>query len=301
MKTLPLRACLVHPRDDEVGLGGLEQLGDRVGEALRVVVGDGLTGRVERDVDLQPLGARGLRKRLQAEVLEHPLQPQPDAAALDDRRRRPRIEVEDHHRGRGQRLGAVHLGVQLQGGEVGEPDERRQVVADAELDDLLRQRHRRDRDPVGPVRRALLLEEALVLDAVGEAHAGERAALEVGEQHRRDRRVVLDDVALREAGLGIEDLVEVRDLQGPPADLDLDAVADGRSGVEERRRRRLLAQTLVGRVAHHPVRRPFGELDLGDTRGLYPDRAARAAWGRRRRVGRRAARAPWRGGRARTR
>ena len=74
MKTLPLRSVLVHPRDDEVGLGGLEQLGDRMREALRVLVRD--AGRVQRHVDLQPLGARRLRERLQAELLEHPLQPQ---------------------------------------------------------------------------------------------------------------------------------------------------------------------------------------------------------------------------------
>ena len=42
---------------------------------------------------------------------------------------------------------------------------------------------------------------------------------QVGQQHRCDPGVVVDHLALGEAGLGIEDLVEVGELDLAPADL----------------------------------------------------------------------------------
>ena len=77
--------------------------------------------------------------------------------------------------------------------------------------------------PVGPVRRALLLVEVLCLDAVGVALERQGATAQVGEQRRGDAAVVVDHVALREARDGVEDLVQVRERQPPPLDLDLDA------------------------------------------------------------------------------
>ena len=54
------------------------------------------------------------------------------------------------------------------------------------------------------------------------------------QQHRRDARVVVDHLALGEAGLGIEDLVEVGERQRPPVDLDLHALRR-RHGPDARR------------------------------------------------------------------
>ena len=46
------------------------------------------------------------------------------------------------------------------------------------------------------------------------------------KQRRAGCRVVRDQVALREARLRIEDLVEVGEFEDPPVELDLDTVAD---------------------------------------------------------------------------
>jgi hypothetical protein len=64
-----------------------------------------------------------------------------------------------------------------------------------------------------------LLEEALALDPVRITDPGQSTVVEVRQQRRSDPGVVVDDLALGEAGLGIEDLVEVRDRQ--PAAVDL--------------------------------------------------------------------------------
>ena len=53
------------------------------------------------------------------------------------------------------------------------------------------------------------------------------AAAQVRQQHRRDPRVVLDHLALGEAGRGIEDLVEVGEREPAPLDLDLHALGRG--------------------------------------------------------------------------
>src|SRR5262249_23951040 len=73
-------------------------------------------------------------------------------------------------------------------------------------------------DVVGMVREHALLVEELAFDAVRVALHVERAAAEVGEGAVGDFEVVADDVALRQAGLGEEHLVGVRDRDVLPAD-----------------------------------------------------------------------------------
>src|SRR5205814_4213311 len=65
-----------------------------------------------------------------------------------------------------------------------------------------------------------LLEERLVINPVGEPAHRDAAVAEMRQQRRRDARVVVDHLALGEPGLGIQDLLEVRELELPPADLD---------------------------------------------------------------------------------
>src|SRR6185436_9120871 len=79
----------------------------------------------------------------------------------------------------------------------------------------------------------LLVEEA-ALDAVGVALERERAVAQVRQQDGRDREVEADQVALREARSRVEDLVEVRESQAAPLQLDLDAAADSAAGGDER-------------------------------------------------------------------
>jgi hypothetical protein len=59
------------------------------------------------------------------------------------------------------------------------------------------------------VRRRLLLEERLAVNAVGVARDGQRPAGKMRQQERRDRRVVVDHVTLGEAVGRIQDLRQV--------------------------------------------------------------------------------------------
>ena len=82
------------------------------------------------------------------------------------------------------------------------------------------------------------------VDAVGEPSQGDAAALDVGQHRGGDADVVVDDLGLREPHLGIEDLVEVRQLEPLAGDLD-DLVGHG-AGV---------GADLGGRVAEHAAAR----------------------------------------------
>ncbi|GAA1092406.1 hypothetical protein GCM10009648_34750 [Tsukamurella spumae] len=74
-------------------------------------------------------------------------------------------------------------------------------------------------DPRGRVTRQPLLEEGRLVDPVGPALAGERAAGQVGERERGDGLVVVDDLGLGGAGGGVEHLVQVGQLHGDAVDL----------------------------------------------------------------------------------
>jgi hypothetical protein len=162
-------------------------------------------------------------------VLEGLAQAARHLGALDDRGRRARVEVEGDDRGRLDVVVERERRVQLEVGEVGEPHERRQVVAEAEVDRarVVAAPDRRRLHPVGPVARALLLVEVLAGDAVRVALERQRAVVQVRQDGRRDARVVVDQLPLGEAGLGIEDLVEVRERQAAVADLDVEALGGG--------------------------------------------------------------------------
>ena len=82
----------------------------------------------------------------------------------------------------------------------------------------------RDVDPLGMVRRAVLLEEAGPGRAVRRPHQRGRPPGEVGEHERRDPPVVVDDVGFAEPGCRVEHLVEVRERELAALDLDLLAV-----------------------------------------------------------------------------
>ena len=135
---------------------------------------------------------------------------------------RPGIEIEDdgvgHVGGRGPGL----EGVELERGEVRQPDERGGLV-DVALVELADLGH-----PVGVVRRAALLEEPLALHPVRAPHERDGSAGEVGDHHRGDPGVVVDDLGLGEPRLGVQDLLEVREHEA--AAVDVDVGARGRPG-----------------------------------------------------------------------
>src|SRR5690606_29082409 len=114
--------------------------------------------------------------------------------------------------------------VQLEGGDLCAPGQRRDIVGErlvlAAVGVL-------DRHPSHPVRRALLQllrEEALgwsirCSDPVDPALAGDGAAAQMRQHDGRDLRVVGEDLALGRARVGIDDLLEIRDTQTAAVDL----------------------------------------------------------------------------------
>ena len=218
---LALAPLLAHRGQHELGVLLLEQTGDAVRERLGVVVGD--VG-VQRHVELHALRARGLHAALQRELGEHVAQQQRHLAALREPRGRPRVEVEREHGRRVRILGEGKGGMQLEVGEVGQPHQGREVVAEHELDRAVAGADRLRPHPLRRVRGLLLLVEVALLHAVGVALQRERATAQVRQQRRRHARVVVDDLALGEAGGRVEHLVEVGQAQLAPVDLDVDGL-----------------------------------------------------------------------------
>ena len=121
-------------RDDQLGVLLLEEPRERVGERLGAVVVVDLAGSAARRPgspwSRTSWGSTPGRARRACRAAAAP------PRSTRSPRRRPGIEVEDHH---GRALDARDLRqrrVQLEVGQVGEPDQRRQVVADAEVDRL---------------------------------------------------------------------------------------------------------------------------------------------------------------------
>lgn len=191
------------------GVAG-DVLSDPVRERPKGV--EGVAGS-ERDDDVDPLLPRGLDERPEPVLLQAVPD---DAGDLDhavEVERRLGVDVDEEEVGgvvgRGPREGRV----ELERGDVREPDERVGVVAEDEADVPPR-----GLGPVGEgldergrAGRRVLLEEAPCPDAAGEAVEGQRAITEVREEERGDAEVVLDHVQLGKAGVGIEHPVGVGD------------------------------------------------------------------------------------------
>ena len=133
----------------------------------------------------------------------------------------PGIEVEGEH-GRHLDPGCLReRRVQLQRGELREPDQRGLVVDQGEVDRAGPVgEHGRRLHPLRAVLGAALLEEVEALDPVGVALQRGRAAAQVRDHRVGDPRVVVDHLGLGEPGLRVEDLVEVGQLELAPADRD---------------------------------------------------------------------------------
>ena len=178
---------------------------------------------------MHPARARGLREADQAVFREHLADAQrdpPDLLPLDPG---SRVEVD------AQLVWMVEVrpphrpGVPVDHPEVHAPGQVRAVV-----DDQLpgaataREGHRRRLEPLGCRVRDALLEEGLAGDPVHPALHHGRALAQVAHDGRFALEVVADQVLLREAQLGEEDLAGVRDPQLAPADLDWMLLARGR-------------------------------------------------------------------------
>ena len=191
-----------------------QQAGQRVGKGFGGLVAG---GRVQRNVNLQPLRAGGLGETLQAEVLKDFPQPHADLRALHDVGGWSGIEIEHHHGGTADIFCQRKRGMQFDGGQVRHPDHRAQIVGKNVVDraPVALAPDGRGLHPVGPVRGGVLLEEILAVHAVGITLQGERTPLQMRNQHRPDAGVVVNDLPLGEAGCGIQDLVQIGQLQLP--------------------------------------------------------------------------------------
>ena len=218
MKTFPGRTALAMSAVTRAGSRRCQQLGDSQRKVPGLVVG---VRAVQRDVELQSLGAGRLGPSLQVDRGEHLADLQGHLAALGHGGRLAGIEIEDDERRRIGIRSPCHGCVQLERSEVGGPydgghrvqhavADRPTPVAGAE----------RRRYPIGPMLGAALLEEALPVDAVGKAPQREPPVAEVRQQDGRDAGVVVDDLGLGEPDVGIEDLVQVRDAECAALDLD---------------------------------------------------------------------------------
>ena len=106
--------------------------------------------------------------------------------------------------------------VQFNRGQVRDPHQRRQIVGQKVVDGAVvaLAPDGRGLHPVGAMHGRVLLEEKfLVSRRLGIALHGERTSREVRHQHRRDADVVVHHLPFGETGGGIEDLVQIRELE----------------------------------------------------------------------------------------
>ena len=165
---------------------------------------------------VNPLGAARLHVRPQLELVQRLAH---EVSRLDAQLELAvrRVEVEEDEVGTRRlvdaRVPRVHVDAVL----LHHPEDRLARVEEREVDEprpslaWLRLELPR-RDPVGHAPRRLLLEERLAVDAVGPPLHRERPVAEVRDEHGRDAAVVVEDIALRDPALRIENAVGARQL-----------------------------------------------------------------------------------------
>src|SRR5437667_12838062 len=83
---------------------------------------------IQRNINLEAFRSRSFRKTFQAEMFEDRAQPYRYLAALDDVRRRPRIEIENYHPWTANIIRERKRRVQLNRGQVRQPNQRCQII-----------------------------------------------------------------------------------------------------------------------------------------------------------------------------
>src|SRR6267142_5218468 len=148
-------------------------------------------------------------------MVEDRADPESYLRALHDGGRWSGIEIEDDHgwlldvrRQRERRM-------QLQRRQICNPDQRGQIVGENVIHGALvaLAPDGCGLHPIGTMLGRALLKKILVIHAFGIALHGQRTSGEMWQQDRCDADVVVDYLALGEAGGGIEDFVEVRELE----------------------------------------------------------------------------------------
>lgn len=113
-----------------------------------------------------------------------------------------RIEIEDHPVGVMRPVGACEPRMWRDAGLAREIDNAGGVVAHAVFDLAVFFGQADPRDPAGKVIGGILLVEAFIRDAVGEAVQRQRAVLDVGKHGCSNAAVVIDKIALGDSGIG---------------------------------------------------------------------------------------------------
>jgi hypothetical protein len=122
-----------------------------------------------------------------------------------------RVEIHDEEIGVVEPIDAAQPGMQAEGTEVGEVDQRRLRVAHRQVLPLApRLLHPHGGHPVRKVLRHLLLVEAVGRDPVREPLQDEGVVTQPRQDVIRNRIVVVDDLALGDAVVGEQHLVLVR-------------------------------------------------------------------------------------------
>ena len=219
-----------------VGVRLLDQPPARPNERARLRVR--VRALLQRDIDLQAGGPARLREPRHAELLEQDLDVPGHVQHVVVRVRRERVQIEEQVVGVLDILTSRVKRVHLDRPEVRDEQERGEVVDGQVVDPPRLRVFRQDgasMDPVRRVGRRRLLVEVGAADPVGHPLHRERPPLEVRQQQVRDVEVVRDQIALRVALVGPEDLVEVGEPELPLGQLDPPCVALAFAGLERTR------------------------------------------------------------------
>jgi hypothetical protein len=167
--------------------------------------------------------ARRLRPADVADLVEHLTHEPRDALRVRELGSRLRVDVDPQLVRMLDVATARRPGMEVERREIDRPDHVREL-GDAQLVGVAagREGDARRLDPVRPLLGHALLVDRLALGAVRVPLQLRRPLVEGPDDAVADRHVVLGEVELRLAAGREEDLVGVRDLDGPRADLELD-------------------------------------------------------------------------------
>src|SRR5690349_15220854 len=107
--------------------------------------------------------------------------------------------------------------MQLDGGKIGHPYDGWQIVGQNVIDGapVVFAPDGRGLHPIWTMRGGVLFKEEFAVYSVGIALERQRPSRQVGHKDRCNAGVVVNDLSLGETGRGIEDLVQVRQLELP--------------------------------------------------------------------------------------
>ena len=255
MKILPAARDLGELRREAIGKRALEQLGDRLGEALDL--------RPSRSVGsigtttCSPLPPVVLRNAREPDVLEQRLQQLHGLRRASlPRQRVVGIEIEDDAVGIAELRRARAPRMELEHAHLQQRDERgHRVRHHVQSPAVARPGPRRGRSRGVHARVGVLLVEALLVPAVGTAHQRQRAVAQVRQDPLADRLVVVREIALGELRFRIQQLVGIAERDAGddvlPSLAPASSRACERAGFGGRRRSRAFAAPRLASLAHH--------------------------------------------------